>query len=377
MIDLKSMSDDELIKLAYDCKQDYEAADLEQYVLKILQNSSYGSLSLEVNGFSHGKGFSAAITTGGRMANKWCNYTISKGIDKLLGKNTEDYNYTVVADTDSGYIRISDIMKKKIDSSKKEWTLNEKLELVNTISQKLLYPMIYKAVDEVAYALNCYDKSFIDMEQETIADRFVATGNKRYFCRYFKNGKATHKITGLNIISKSTPPYCKEKLKPVLDIILDNDSQTLMTYIDEVRKDFNNQPVEAISPIKGVSSLEYTWREGKLQSKEQKIGRYLAAPIGSRAAILHNEFVVKNNLNFEHIRGGDKVYLTNLVIPNPVKNNDIVGYSNPRFMEDAKLKKYIDYDALFYKNFKKNVELITTPIGWSLDKYSTGLDDWS
>lgn len=349
--------------------------DLYQYALKILINSVYGSLSMAINTFSHGKGFSCAVTSVGRVSNRWCSYKMCEGQDKLLKRNSDliKLPYSIQNDTDSSYQNIAGLMYKKGLYP----TIEQNIELAQKISEKVMQPFIDAAIDDVAHALNAYDKSVMDMEMETIADKFVSTGDKRYFCRYYKNGKPQFKITGLNIISKSTPPYCKEKLKPVLDIILDNDSQTLMTYIDEVRKDFNNQPVEAISPIKGVSSLEYTWREGKLQSKEQKNGRYLAAPIGSRAAILHNEFVVKNNLNFEHIRGGDKVYLTNLVIPNPVKNNDIVGYSNPRFMEDAKLKKYIDYDALFYKNFKKNVELITTPIGWSLDKYSTGLDDWS
>lgn len=279
----------------------------------------------------------------------------------------------------SGYINISYLMNKKGISN----SIEENIELAGNIGKKVIQKFIDKGISDICYLLNAYDNSVLDMEQELVTDKFISTGDKRYYARYYKKDKKTNKfesklkITGLNIISKSTPPWCKEKLKPVLEMILDKQPNDVLEYITECKNEFSKQPIENISIIKGVSSLKYDWSEGKLKGTEMKNGKWLGAPIGSRAAILFNEQIKKLNLDFNAIRPGDKVFMSSLKIPNPVKNQDIIGFNNPSFIEAANLKKYIDYDTMFSKNFMSNVELITIPIGWSLDKYKTDIDDWS
>lgn len=102
-------------KLAEQYKNEYAANQLEetkfladmyeiyQNSLKIMINSAYGSLSMEINAFSHGKGYSNAVTTGGRLSNRWCNYCINEGINNISKeyKNTSTLPYTSQADTDS------------------------------------------------------------------------------------------------------------------------------------------------------------------------------------------------------------------------------------------------------------------------------------
>lgn len=79
-----------------------ETNDLAQYVLKIFLNSCYGSLSMEINTFSHGHGFSAAITSGGRLANRLANHYVSNFIAKANGsQNTNGYEFSKQCDTDS------------------------------------------------------------------------------------------------------------------------------------------------------------------------------------------------------------------------------------------------------------------------------------
>jgi len=79
-----------------------ETNDLSQYVTKILINSAFGSLSMEINSFSHGQGFSAAITTGGRFANRWANHKLSNFLAKANGtQNVTGYDYSKQCDTDS------------------------------------------------------------------------------------------------------------------------------------------------------------------------------------------------------------------------------------------------------------------------------------
>ena len=371
-IDLKAMSLEELKTLLEDTKLKRDYHDVSQMALKNASNSAYGSFALEINTFSHGKGYSCAVTTSGRMSNRWCTYKICEGIDKLLNKKSKNLDripYSIQNDTDSSYVDISALMKKKGLSD----NVQDNLKLANKIAERLIQPFIQEGINDIYYTLNALNHS-LKMEQELIMDSFVSIADKRYFARYYKNGKPKHKITGLSLISKSTPPWCKEKLKPVLDIVLDKDPHALMDYIQESRLEFDSQPIETISTIKGVSSIDYEWNGDKLQTK--KNGKLLSAPINSRAAILHNEFIAKNNLRYENIRGGDKVYLTNLKTPNPVKSQDIIGYSNPKFMEESGLMQFVDYDTLFDKHFLKNIQLITDPINWSLDMYQSSMDEW-
>jgi DNA polymerase elongation subunit (family B) len=80
--------------------------DLRQLVLKILINSAYGAAALDINTFSHGKGLASAVTSGGRMTNRWVAYTVSKKLAELLAisftaEELDRIPLLVQADTDS------------------------------------------------------------------------------------------------------------------------------------------------------------------------------------------------------------------------------------------------------------------------------------
>jgi hypothetical protein len=83
-----------------------------------------------------------------------------------------------------------------------------------------------------------------------------------------------------------------------------------------------------------------------------------------------------NDTKHTPIKGGDKVYILPLIVPNNCFNQNVVCFINPAFITDYGIDKYVDYDTMFEKNFKKNIELITEPIGWSLNAYQGVLDDW-
>ena len=277
----------------------------------------------------------------------------------------------------SGYFNVSAILNRKFKDNVP--TTEEGLDTCLNIVNKILVPYIDEALDHIAFALNAKYRDVLDMEQETMADKFVSVADKRYYCRYYKKDKDTgelkpqFKITGLSLISKSTPPFCKEKLQPVLNMILDQDAQELISYIDEVKKDFVNAPVESISPTKGVSSVDYPLPGYRRFNGE----KYLTAPIHSRGALIHNEVVKSQGLNYEPVRDGDKVYSTYLVKPNKeALNENVISYINPKFMKDSGIIKHVDYDVMFEKNFLKNIELITGPIGWSLSKFQALMNEW-
>lgn len=358
--------------------------DLYQTSLKILINSCYGSLSMDINAFSHGKGYSCAVTSGGRLSNRWCNYKINEGINKLSKEfkdiDLEKLPYTIQADTDSGYINVDYIVNKKGLYP----TIDENVEMANKIGKNIIQNFIDEGINDICYLLNAYDESVLDMEQELIMDKFISTADKRYYARAWKKNKKTGKveskmkITGLDIVSKSTPPWAKEKLKPILSMIMDSTNKEIINYIDTCKKEFYSAHPKDICKINGVSSINYTWHnDGKLKSIEPKNGKYLPAPINSRAAILHNEFIKENNMNhIRPIKAGDKVYQLFLKLPNKVKNQNVVGFSNPSFVKDGDIEKYIDYETLFEKNFLGNIKNITDAIGISLNKYNVDIDEW-
>lgn len=357
-----------------------ETAELTQYCLKIKINSAYGAMSLEASQFSHGKGAAASVTTASRLSNRYVNYYVGVKVNDLLDLKLKDLHkcpLSIQADTDSGYFKVDDIVRRKFKDN--QFTIAEGLDTCANIANKILVPYIDEALDQIAFALNARHREVLDMEQETIADKFVSIQDKRYFCRYYKKDKKTseltpkHKIIGMSLIGKSTPPFCKERLLPVLDMVLDHDAKYLIEYIDTVKKDFVSAPVESISSIKGASSLDYPLPGYRRFNGE----KYLTAPAHSRGGIIHNKIVSDKKLGYDIIRGGDKVYYTYLNTPNKeALNENIISYVNPKFMTDSNISKVIDYDTMFQKNFVKSIELITEPIGWSLSKYQALLDEW-
>jgi DNA polymerase elongation subunit (family B) len=353
--------------------------DTMQYSLKILMNSAYGSTALDYNPFSFGKGMAASITTVGRFANRWVAYHVNNKIASLdkSKKNLEKVPYTIQADTDSNYFDFSSLIAMKFPNGVPSAEIG--ISTCNTIADKLIVPTINKATTEIAELLNAYNPSVLDMEMETITDSFISVADKRYYCRYYKQGKEKYKITGLSLIGKSTPAWCKTKLQPILGIIADTTSKEVINYIEDVKRQFTSSELKDICVIKGVSSINYFQEPdtGKFYQFNLETGRKNPAPFHSRGSIVHNMILEQaNDTKHTPIKGGDKVYILPLIVPNNCFNQNVVCFINPAFITDYGIDKYVDYDTMFEKNFKKNIELITEPIGWSLNAYQGVLDDW-
>jgi len=84
----KKELEDELQTLS----QDRDLYDVRQMALKILNNSVYGSYSLEMNAFAgQSEYFSTAITSGARVANMFCAQNNSMKIDEIIGEEVGLY----------------------------------------------------------------------------------------------------------------------------------------------------------------------------------------------------------------------------------------------------------------------------------------------
>jgi molybdopterin converting factor small subunit len=285
----------------------------------------------------------ASITTTGRFANRMVALNVNNKI-KDLTKSKIDTNkapFTIQADTDSNYFTVADIMKLKFPDGITDVT--EGLRVAESIADKVLDPVIKLTIKDINETLNVYNPDVLDMELETIADAFVSVADKRYFCRYYtKSG----------------------------------DSKQIIEFIEETKKEFASAELKDICVVKGVSNINYELEaDGKFYRYNEN-NKKLSAPFHSRGCIIHNMMIDKLEMKHTKIKGGDKVYILPLLTPNPCFNSNVICYIDPKMIDELNIGNYIDYNTMFIKNYKANIELITERIGWSLNAFQGLIDEW-
>ena len=124
-----------------------------------------------------------------------------------------------------------------------------------------------------------------------------------------------------------------------------------------------------------MTILDYSWDNviKKYRKWVPVKKKYLSAPINSRASLIHNDYVKKNNLAIKDIEAGDKIGFLELKVPNPTLQN-VIAFNNEKVF-DYGLKKYIDIDAMFEKGFLRAIHLITDPIGWNINSIENDIDE--
>lgn len=316
--------------------------DLQQKeVLKKLMNSCYGSLALPYNNFSFGKMQSAAITTTGRLFNRWVAHKVGLFLNKKSNSAA-----TIQADTDSNYFIIPDGNLEEV------------------------YTVIKKAITEVEELLNVYKPGILDMEQENSFKNFISLAPKRYIG---DKGNGKYKFTGVTIIDKSTSKWAKDELSNILPLIFNSNTTEIIKVIDRLKQDIKKLPLDKICPIKGVNNLNYKLnRSGKYVGYDGK-----PCPINSRGSIIHNNVIDKFNINHNKIIEGDKVYILYMKPCDKLDFNNVICFKNIEFIKDAKLTEFIDWEKMFIKAFSDKLDTIIKPLGLDLNPYSNVLDLWS
>ena len=144
---------------------------------------------------------------------------------------------------------------------------------------------------------------------------------------------------------------------------------------EKYKEEILNADINDISISVNINSLDYYPDDnGKLYT--YKDGKKLPAPINSRAGIVYNEFVQKNDIPLPLLDTGKANYIF-LKEPNPTKSN-VIAFRDPKIFNYKTLKEYIDYDILFEKFFIGLIELITVPLNLDPWEENTGVDeeDW-
>jgi hypothetical protein len=190
----------------------------------------------------------------------------------------------------------------------------------------------------------------------------------------YQNDNLDLKFTGIELAKSTIPEFFKTKLKESVNIILDNDIQDIKDWIQTVRDQVLDLPLDQVTKTTGIGSLSYD-----LDKAEFKDGRKVAIPINSRAGLAANK-MIENNEEFQHrfnkIQVGDKVKILPLKMPNPV-NQPVIAFNDPQFAEH--FRKYVDYDSIFEKNFIAPLEIMIQSIenwGQKLRTNTEELDEW-
>ena len=206
------------------------------------------------------------------------------------------------------------------------------------------------------------------MKRENIADRGIWTAKKRYILNVWDSegvrySEAKMKIMGLETARSSTPAYYRDKLYEAFKIIMNDDNDTLIKFIDKIRIDSRNHDISDISFPRSLNNLQKYKSSADLYKK--------ATPIQVRGAILYNHLIQKMKLESKYplIKEGEKIKFVYLKEPNPISENVIAYFQNlpPEF----NLNKYIDFDMQFEKSFLEPLKSVLDSIGWKSEQVGT------
>ena len=336
---------------------------VKQLAMKILINAAYGAV-----GNTYFQYYSIdnaeAVTVTGKVVIRWIERKLNSYIGKLLKDDSHDEflnpnfgkfkDRIVYIDTDSVYISFDDLVTKLgMENSDKVKVVN----FIDRLIQEKIEPFVKDSYQELYEYLNNFD-NHMDMKREIISDKAVWTGKKRYFMNvYDKEGVRYEvpelKVMGIEVVKSSTPAICRDKLEQCLKIILREDNETLISYIENFRAEFYKLDAKYIAFPRSVNEIS------KFVNNKD-----LSVPMHVRAAINHNKLLQEHNLTkkYETILDGNKIKFVYLKLPNTLQDN-VIGFSDT-LPKEFKLEKYIDYETQFDKAFLAPLKAITDLINW-------------
>ena len=344
------------------CKGEKAKLFVKQIVLKTLINSLYGALANKYFPLFNVE-IARSITGNGR-------YLIQATANDVIEKLNEmiPYNmYAPAGDTDSVYFSISPFVDRAFEN-KPDASITDKVEFCDKFYNSVIDPIIQNTINVFAKEQNMYNSSVVGCEREIIADRAVYTAKKKYFARVIDSEGVRYnpykmKVMGLDIIRSGTPIFVKEKLQESLNIMLDSNEDEMISWKDSIKQEFCKANLNDIAKSQGVSNIDY--------DLETSVG----IPFGARTALVHNKFIIDNNLQneFDLIGPGDKVKLMYLKEPN-IFNSNAIAWKQEKFTRY--IKDCVNYEFCFEKFFISPLELMTLALNWNIQKTTESLDEW-
>ena len=328
-----------------------------QLAKKLSLNSAYGALGSQYFRFFDLR-MALAVTMSGQLAIQWIESKLNTYMNDIL-KTKKDY--VIASDTDSIYLNLGPLVRKVY---KEETDPNKIITFMDRVCEDKIQPYINKSYQELADYIHAYAQK-MQMKREALASKGIWTAKKRYILNVYNNEGVQYaepqmKVKGLEMIKSSTPYAIREKMKEMVQLVMNGTETDVQDFIAKFREDFKKLPVEDISFPRGVNNLaEYRDSTGIYKK---------GTPIHVKGALLYNDFLKQKNLTsvYPLIKEGEKLKFTYLKTPNPIKDT-VISFPT-RLPKEFDLQKYIDYNIQFEKAFIEPVSVILNCMGWSSEK---------
>ena len=342
-----------------DLKKEIARCNNIQMARKIQLNSAYGAIGNEHFRYYRLE-IAEAITMSGQLSIRWIQNHMNEYLNKLLSTKEEDY--VIASDTDSIYLNLGPLVDKFFGN--KSGDKAAIVTILDKICQEKLEPFIERSYEELATYVAAYEQK-MKMKRENIADRGIWTAKKRYILNVWDSEGVRYaepkmKICGMETARSSTPAFFRDKLLKAYDIIINEENDVLIDYIDKVKEDTKKEECVNIAFPRGVNGLKKYKSGSDIYSK--------GTPIHVRGALLYNHHVSRNKLTHKYplIQEGEKIKFLYLKTPNPIQENVISFFQNlpPEF----NVEKYVDYNKQFEKSFFEPLKNVLECIGWDYER---------
>jgi DNA polymerase elongation subunit (family B) len=336
-----------------------------QLALKIVLNSAYGALANKYFRYFDMR-LASAVTISGQLSLKW----IMERVNKFVEEKYKIKDVVIYGDTDSIYLTLDKLVNLAL-KKKPEMTKDQIISFIDNFCNKILHPFISDSYEELSEYMNCNENKMF-MGRELIAERGLWTAKKRYALNVWDSEgvryqKEKLKVKGIEIVRSSTPKAVKEYLKDSINTLL-KEPEKIQEKIIEIKKKFYELDPEEIAFPRGVNNVTKYSDEVRIYKK--------GTPIGVRAAIMHNKYIVENDLvgDFALIQDGSKIKFIFMKTPNAINNENIFGFVK-RIPDREKIIKYVDYHTQFEKAYMSVLKNITDRVGIEVSsKNETNLD---
>ena len=396
-VEVKKLSNEQLLSRKRELEFLVSRYDNLQSAKKIQLNSCYGALGNKYFRMYDVR-LAKSVTLSGQLVIKWIDYQINKFFNEVFGTETSDY--VVFAHTDSMYIRLDKIVQKKFPEGEAK-DIERVVRYLEKVCQTRIYPKIQEIFKQLSSRINAFENR-MNMKIEVISDKGIWDGKNRYILNvYYEEGTFRHhpkmKAVGVETVKSSIPKICRDKISGALEIMLRENADSLRKFINDFRAEFSKLPPEDMAFPRGISKIaekmthnpkargakktikletyDKPGKSRKVKSEafvgEDGVKPYLpGTTIHIKAAILHNDFIEKNNLQnqYELIKEGDKIKYIYLLDPenNPI-GDSVVAFKNA-LPKEMGLEDKIDVDKMFESAFLNPVTKIMDVIGWTLNE---------
>ena len=327
---------------------------------KIALNSAYGAIGNQYFRYYNEK-MATAITTSGQLSIRWIENKVNDYLNGIL--QTTDEDYIIASDTDSIYVTFDELVRKSF-GERTDVPTERVIDFLDKIAKEKMEPYIDKCYKELAEYVKAYAQR-MEMSREVIADKGIWTAKKRYILNVHDSEGVRYaepklKIMGIEAVKSSTPGPCREKIKEVLKVIVNEDDKAVNKFIQDFRKEFLSLPVEEIAFPRSVNGLK-KWGDKTTIFKKK-------CPMHIKGALIYNHLLNKLNLTKKYplIQEGEKIKYLLLKTPNIVQANVISFLSV--LPKEFGLHDYLDLDTQFEKSYVDPLEFIMEAIDWQIDR---------